>query len=184
MKTRTGTARNCDLDHATLEEIAEPVPVFISPGIPRILVHSGPAGRKEAVMFLARQGKELVISTENRPGVLHEMTKLLAERGISVLAVLGAVSNGDCLIRLVADDNLRAADALVEKGYDLSEQSVIILELPHKPGMLKRVAEVLATEEIDIHYLYASAREQDDKCLLIVHTENDDHALPRLNQLA
>jgi len=31
MKTGTGTARNCDLDHATVQDIAEPVPVFISP---------------------------------------------------------------------------------------------------------------------------------------------------------
>jgi len=31
MKTGTGTARKCDLDHATVQDIAEPVPVFISP---------------------------------------------------------------------------------------------------------------------------------------------------------
>jgi len=30
MKTGTGTARNCDWDHATVQDIAEPVPVFIS----------------------------------------------------------------------------------------------------------------------------------------------------------
>jgi len=38
MKTGTGTARNCGLDHATLQDIAEPVPVFISPGRGRHLI--------------------------------------------------------------------------------------------------------------------------------------------------
>jgi len=134
-------------------------------------------------MFHARQGKEIVVSTENRPGVLFDLAKLLSERGIGVLAVIGAVTNGDCLIRLVTDDHLRATDALTEKGYEPTDQNVILLELPHKPGMLKRVAEVLAREEIDIHYTYASALEADQHCLMVLHTENDEHALPRLSQM-
>jgi len=134
-------------------------------------------------MFQARQGKEIVLTMENRPGRLFEVSKLLAERGVSILAVIGAITNGDCLIRLVTDDNLRAADALTEKGYEPSEGNVILLELPHKPGILKRMSEVLADEGIDIHYVYGSALMDDEKCLLVLHTENDDHALPRLNQL-
>jgi hypothetical protein len=86
-------------------------------------------------------------------------------------------------VRLVTDDNLRAGDILAEKGHEPGEEHCILLELPHKPGILKRVSEVLAREEIDIHYVYGSALGQDDQCLLVLHTDNDERALAKLSQM-
>ncbi|MHC4406515.1 MAG: hypothetical protein ACYTG0_43375, partial [Planctomycetota bacterium] len=80
-------------------------------------------------------------------------------------------------------DNLRAKDALTDKGYAPEEQDVILVELLHKPGMLKHVAEILSYEKIDISHVYATALGQDEKCLLVLHTSNDVHALPRLNRV-
>ena len=74
-------------------------------------------------------------------------------------------------------------DYLRAKGYAPREESVILMELPHKPGMLKRVTEVLSGESIDIHHLYATALERHEKTLLVFHTSNDEHALPRLNRV-
>ena len=54
--------------------------------------------------------------------------------------------------------------------------------MAHKPGMLKRVSDVLASDEIDIRQVYATAMEQQDKCLVVLHTSNDEHALPWLNK--
>ncbi len=119
---------------------------------------------------------------ENKTGLLFELCKLLSEKGLSIRAVIGAVTGKECLIRLVTDDNLRAKDTLAEKGYAPEEQDVILMEVPHKPGMLKRIAEVLAGENIDIHYVYSTALDQHEKCLLVLHTANDEHALPRLNE--
>jgi len=57
------------------------------------------------------------------------------------------------------------------------------MDLPHKPGMLRRVAEALAKEDIDIHHLYATALEEQEKSLLVFHTSNDHHALTTLKDL-
>jgi hypothetical protein len=95
--------------------------------------------------------------------------------------VNGAICGGDSVIRLVTDDNLRARDALSAKNYVVDEEDVIVAELAHKPGVLKRIAEALVPEEIDIRLVYATALVGQDKCLLVLHTSNDQHALSRLN---
>ena len=95
-------------------------------------------------MLQARQGKEVVLTMENKTGLLFELSKLLSEKGVSIRAVIGAVSGEECLIRLVTDDNLRTKDALAEKGYAPQEQDVILMEVPHKPGMLRRIAKLVA----------------------------------------
>lgn len=134
-------------------------------------------------MVEARQGKEIVIRIRNKIGLLSEIAKLLAEKGVSVLAVSGMVMGEDSVIRLVTDDNLRTRDTLAEHNYSPHEEGAILINLAHKPGMLKAVTEVLAWENIDIHHIYVTADAQQEQALVVLHTSNDEHALPRLRRL-
>jgi hypothetical protein len=134
-------------------------------------------------MIGATHGKQLVVSGENRIGLLLDLSKLLSEKGIGILAIQGDVAGSDCHIRLVTDDNLRSQEALAEQGRAVREEDVILMELTHKPGMLKRVTEALANEKIDIHHLYATALDDQQKCLVVMHTSNDEHALPTLKKI-
>jgi hypothetical protein len=134
-------------------------------------------------MIGATHGKQLVLSGENRIGLLSDLSRLLSEKGIGILAIHGDVARGDCEIRLVTDDNLRSQEALEEHGHAVREEDVILLELTHKPGMLKRAAESLANEKIDIHHLYATALDDQQKCLAVMRTSNDEHALPTLKKI-
>lgn len=77
-------------------------------------------------MFEARQGKEIVVKVKNRTGLLFDLSKLISETGTVILAVNGAVSGDDSVIRLVTDDNLRAREALAAKKYVVHEEDVIL----------------------------------------------------------
>jgi hypothetical protein len=134
-------------------------------------------------MFEAKHGKEIVVKVKNRTGLLFDLFKLLSETGVGILAVNGAVSGDDSVIRLVTDDNRRGREALAAKKYVVHEEEVILVRLPHKPGILKRITEALVLEEIDIRLLYATAFVEQEECLLVLHTSNDEHALPRLNRV-
>ena len=59
----------------------------------------------------------------------------------------------------------------------------MIAELSHKPGMLKRVAESLKAEGLDIHHLYATARPEHENCLVVFSTSHNDRALRALKGL-
>ena len=133
-------------------------------------------------MFEAKQGKEIVVKFKNCIGVLFDISKLISEKGISILAVCGGVLGEEGVIRLVTDDNLRANDVLNKSGHYAEEEDVILMELSHKPGMLKRITQALSLEEIDIRYLYSTALTGQEKCLVVLRTSNDKHALLRLNK--
>ena len=46
------------------------------------------------------------------------------------------------------------------------------------------MTEVLAKEDIDNLYLYGPALDAHEKCLVVIHSTNDEHAIPKLNQMA
>jgi hypothetical protein len=130
----------------------------------------------------ATQGKEIVFQIMNRIGVLADVAKILADMGIELYAVNASVDVKIATIRLVTADNLRAVDALREHGYNPRESGVILLTLPHKPGMLHRLSEILATEMIDIHHIYSTSCDNESESRVVLHTAHDDHALVRLNE--
>lgn len=135
---------------------------------------------RESRTFSVSQGMEVVVRMKNRCGILAEIAKLVSDQGLNVLALNGAKCGEDCVVRLMTDDNLRAKDVLAEKNFEPQEEGVVIVELANKPGMLKRVADTLANEGIDICHVYATAGQEDDKCLLVFHSSDDEHALVTL----
>ena len=128
----------------------------------------------------ARMAKEAIIRIRNRMGVLAQVTKTIADKGIDVEAVIGTVEGGDAVIRLVTSDHQRTIDVLRELRPDVQESKVVLVELEHKPGLLRHITEKLARENIDLYYLYGTATGA-DKCLVVFASANNDRAVMVLN---
>ena len=131
-------------------------------------------------MLNARPAKEVVITLQNDVGALNDIAKIVADKGINVLATGNWVEGARAIVHLVTDDNVRAGDALRAHNYNVREADVVVAEAPHKPGMLRHVTEKLAKEGIDIHHLYATATSAQETCLLVLATANNDRAVLRL----
>ena len=52
--------------------------------------------------------------------------------GLELRAVNAVAVGGSSIVRLVTDDNLRAADVLREHHYAPEEASAVLVELPHR----------------------------------------------------
>jgi len=131
-------------------------------------------------MMKARMAKEAIIRIRNRIGVLAQVTKTIADKGVNIEAVIGTVEGGDAVIRLVTGDHQRTIDVLRELRPDVQESKVVLVELEHKPGLLRHITEKLAQENIDLYYLYGTATEA-DKCLVVFASANNDRAVMVLN---
>jgi hypothetical protein len=129
----------------------------------------------------ARQGKEVVLEVYNEIGVLHQIAKLIAEKGVNIVAVHGSVDGRNAVIRMVTDDNLRAVDALRAHDYAPMEKDVVILEVLHKPGMLSALTGKLGEAGLDIHHIYAAAASGGSKCMVVLSCANNDQAVVKLN---
>ncbi len=132
-------------------------------------------------MLKVRVAKETVVRMPNEIGGLDSMAKSIAEKGANILAVTAWVEGAESIFRLLSDDDVRVADVLRARGYQVRQADALVAEMPHKPGMLHRVAETLAQEELDIHHLYATATTSQEQCLVVLSTANNDRAMVLLN---
>lgn len=133
-------------------------------------------------MLSATLGKEIVIRTPNQIGVLAEISKAVAEKGIDIRAVGAWTEGRNGVIHIVTDDNLRAREALEKMNFDPKEMKVIVAEVPHKPGMLKHMAGQLLEAGIDVHHIYASAAGNSDGCFVVLSTADNDRALVAISK--
>lgn len=133
-------------------------------------------------MFTARQTKEITVEMRNEIGVLHNLSKLVAEKGVSILGLQGSVQDGRAVIRMVTDDNLRATDALRAKNYLPLEVDAVMVEIPHKPGMLRMLAEKLARAGLDVDHLYATAGSGEARCTVVLSCTDNGRAVVELNR--
>jgi hypothetical protein len=124
--------------------------------------------------------QEIVIEGVDRIGVVADISRLLGDMGINLSAVSAAVDGESARIRLITSSQSYARDALRSVGYTVQERSVIIMELPHHPGFLCRIAEALARRDLTITDLYAAVAEDGDLGLVVFSCSNNLHALQLL----
>lgn len=121
--------------------------------------------------------KEIVISAQNKVGILANISKILADHDINIEGVAGYNEAGQAKIMLVTTDNLRASDALKKAGYTaLKESEAVLVDLVNKPGALKNLTAKLAAEGIDIKYTYGTICSEGCPARIILSTTNNEKA--------
>ena len=126
-------------------------------------------------------GKELVVTVSNKVGILANISKILADHGINIEGVAGYAAGNEAKIMIVANDTLRAKEALQKAGYKATkENEVVVLDLENKPGALKSITAKLAAEKIDIRYTYGTACPKGCPARIILATSDNEKALVSL----
>jgi hypothetical protein len=131
-------------------------------------------------MLKSKMAKEAIVRMNNRIGVLAQVTKSIADKGINIDAIIATVEGADAVIRLVTSDHQRTIDTLRDQQLEVLEAKVVLVQAAHRPGLLRYITEKLAKENIDLFYLYATAVDADN-CLVVLSTANNDWAVMILN---
>lgn len=133
-------------------------------------------------MIPAKQCKEVSVRVLNDIGILAQLTKIVADKGVNIRAAAAWVEeDNQGVVRLVTDDNLRAVDALRAHNYAPIEIDSIEVMLHHAPGMLSSICQRIGNGGINIKYLYASGPVSEETCLCVLSTDNNERALVLLN---
>ena len=93
----------------------------------------------------------------NKPGVLAQVTKAIADAKVNVVAMTLVDSQEHGVLRVVAsnpDITLRALQAL---NLPMTQTEVLCVELSNRPGALADVAQLLGTNHININYAYVTS---------------------------
>jgi hypothetical protein len=133
-------------------------------------------------MITAKKCKEVSVRVLNDIGILAQLTKIVADKGVNIRAAAAWVEDDNKgVVRLVTDDNLRAVDALRVHNYAPIEIESIEVLMHHSPGMLSSICAKLGNSGINIKYLYASGPVSEEACLAVLSTDNNERALVLLN---
>ncbi len=122
------------------------------------------------------QLKQVSIFSENKPGRLTKITKVLADAGVNILAISIASSNGFGVLKFIVDDSELAYQKLKQKGFTVSLNEVLAIEMIDKPGGLHEVASVLSKKKINIENAYVLILESRKKAYLVVDIKDIENA--------
>ena len=127
-------------------------------------------------------GKEIVVTTANKVGIMAHITRMLADHGINIEGVAGYAQDTVAKLMFVVDDTLRAKEAIIKAGYkDTRESEVVILDLENKPGALNGATSMLASEKIDITYIYGTACPEGCPARIIMKTSENEKTVVTLS---
>ncbi|GHV51383.1 amino acid-binding protein [Deltaproteobacteria bacterium] len=110
--------------------------------------------------------EQLSIFLENKAGRLAEVTDVLAKAGINIRALSLADTTDFGILRIIVNDQEKAKKFLREAGFAVSLTPVIAVEVPHKPGGLNAVLQLLGKRDVNVEYMYAFLQKEDNAVLI------------------
>ena len=126
--------------------------------------------------------KQISVPIENSHDRLYEITKALAERGISPRAFTLVDKGNYGELRILVSDLTAARQILMQKEIPGRIEEVVALEIQNQPEHLSQIIEALMDAGINIKYSYAYAGGHLGKAVMIFCFSNNDRALQVLNQ--
>jgi len=93
----------------------------------------------------------------NKPGVLAQVTRALAEAKINIVAMTLVDSQEHGVLRVVAEHPNETRDVLKKLNLPMTETEVLCLDLSNDPGALADVAQLLGTNHVNINYAYCTS---------------------------
>ena len=123
------------------------------------------------------QAEQISVFLENKAGRLAEVTGILAEANVNIRALALADTSDFGVLRLIVDDNIKAVEALKNRGFTVGRTDVVAVEVEDRPGGLHRLLDMLHKAEINVEYMYAFVQHSGENAVMIFRFDNIDEAI-------
>ncbi|MFH1260174.1 MAG: ACT domain-containing protein [Elusimicrobiota bacterium] len=127
-----------------------------------------------------RKVMQLVVTTDDKPGMLADVTEALAAEKINIEAISAYGDEGEAIFYLIVHDNARALKALKANGWVVAEEEIIVVDVENKAGALHEVASKLKGAEVNLRYCYGTTSERNGPCHFIMKAMDNDKAVTAL----
>jgi hypothetical protein len=121
--------------------------------------------------------KQIVVSIENAPGRLFEVTSALGNAGINLRALNLVDTGAFGQLRLLVSDLAKARRILMEMEIPAFENEVVAAEIEDKPGSLARILQPLTEVNLYVVFMYAFIRFSQGKAVMIFRFSDNDKAI-------
>lgn len=102
------------------------------------------------------KGKQITVWVESRPGELGRIAKALGDAKVNITAFMCHGTGSESPIRLQVSSPAKAKKVLQGLGVRITEEDVLRLTLPDKPGLLGEIGKRMGQANVNLEYAYAS----------------------------
>jgi len=104
--------------------------------------------------------REIVIITQNRAGLVADISDALAARGVNIESLDAEDAHDLAVVSLTVDRYDEALGALRDAGFDAVTEDALVIRLPDEPGALAKVARRFKDADVDLRSLRIIQRQQ------------------------
>ena len=117
--------------------------------------------------------KQLSIFIENRRGRFGEVLAVLKKNNVNILSLSLADTTEFGLLRLIVNDPEKGRQALVSEGFSSMLTDVFIVQVPHTPGALQGILQIIAAEELNVEYMYGLSTSGEEASIVVKTSDLD-----------
>jgi hypothetical protein len=121
--------------------------------------------------------KQVVVSIENAPGRLFEVTNALGRAGINLRALNLVDTGAFGQLRLLVSNVAKARRILMEMAIPAHINEVVAVEIEDKPGSLAQVLKPLFEANIQVVYTYAFIGFSQNRAVMIFRFSDNARAI-------
>lgn len=107
-------------------------------------------------MIKGAMNKQLIVRVGNEVGTLAQITSLISSYKINMVAICAYAVEGNCVVTMVTENNIHAKRLLKEKGYDVTEEDVVLVSVDNAPGALHSITEKISAAGVGLKLIYGS----------------------------
>jgi hypothetical protein len=122
------------------------------------------------------KAKQIILSHENRAGMLAHIAQVVGDAKVNILACLTTTSGSEGITRLIVDNTDNTKKAFDRAGLGYTETDVLQIDLPNTPGSLGKFAGKLAEKNINITLGYQTAVKGSKKASVVLAVSDIDKA--------
>ena len=126
--------------------------------------------------------KQIVVSIENSPGRLYEVTHALGEAGINLRALNLVDTGAFGQLRLLVSDVPTARRILMKINIPAYINEVVAAKIVDQPGSLSKILHLLQQANINLLFMYAFTGFSEGQAVMIFRFSDNDKAIEVLQQ--
>ena len=127
--------------------------------------------------------RSIRVVVPNRPGLLAELTEVLAVRGMDIAQIVVETNDGGAVVRMEVEDEDAALSVLTDAGYHAVSDDVLLARIEDRPGSLAALSRRFADANLNIRSLHHVRRES-GFALVAVSTDDNSRARTLLGEAA
>lgn len=117
---------------------------------------------------------QITVLAENRPGILAQVTSILANKNINIRSVTITSFGDSGHINLIVNNPKRAQKALKKEGIPAELKEVIAVLIKDRPAGLDKLLQVLRAESINIENGYGFVIESRKNAVFVLEIKDSE----------